>query len=501
MQQEQSPPEIVEPEESGPFSPAIMKLAQTNDLGQPQQEYLATFPLDPHGSAISLTIAIWLLTIPLIFVVPLVVQKDATFWTIVWVTVALLLTLLIWTITFLLQRHRKATHYQRVYVCSSGLLCQKLNTFEVVHWHHIETVNYDTVGNSQVHDNDGAIFPFSSPLQQLGDLCHRIEQAIIPYRLPPLLTSYREGLPLLFGPLRINQQGIGLTQKNVILFAWDKIQGIERRFDSLFLKLYNNRTVGLPLTAHEIPRINLAQALIRDILKASEEDTQELPDLDKPEEQRGRGTQKDQVARSLAVGTPVLAPTSDGVLTTIMGDPIETATSDKLSVIVYEQGFLYLNKANKKLDITRWDQISQVIRRTHNNNGLIEYTIKVTRNDETTFVFPHTQPLIAGIGLYVEQKAAEWALPPLLQQYDADETTAFGKLTINQTGITYNKRTLPWSEVYELRILQLNSTHISIKQRGTNRQWQSIAINKIPDVYLLKLLIDHIISTHPAIQR
>jgi hypothetical protein len=184
-----------------------------------------------------------------------------------------------------------------------------------------------------------------------------------------------------------------------------------------------------------------------------------------------------------------------------MGDPIGTGTSDRLSVIVYEQGFLYLNKADKKLDIVRWDQVSQVIRRARSRYGLIEYSIEVTRNDGTVFVFPRTQPPIAGIGFYVEQKAAEWARPALLKQYDANETTAFGKLTVNQTGITYKKRSLPWSEVYQVHILQPNSTHISIKERGTNRKWQSIAINKIPDVYLLKLLIDHVLSTHQAVQR
>jgi hypothetical protein len=105
------------------------------------------------------------------------------------------------------------------------------------------------------------------------------------------------------------------------------------------------------------------------------------------------------------------------------------------------------------------------------------------------------------MGLYVEQKAAEWALPALLKQYDADETTAFGKLTINQTGITYNKRSLPWSEVYQIHVLQPNKDQIGIKQRGYNQEWQFIAINKIPDVYLLKLLIDYILSTHPSVQR
>ena len=426
-------------------------------------------------------------------------------WIIIWIVTALLLTLLIWATAFLLQQHRKKTHYQRVYLCTSGLLCQRLNTiepFEPIHWHLIKTVNYDTVGNCQIHRNDGAVFLFSSPLQQLGDLCAHIEQAIIPHHLPQLLTSYRDGLPIVFGPLRINQQGLGLTEKNVTLFSWDKIQGIERRFDNLILNLYNNRSLGLPLTAHEIPGVNLAQALIRTVLDQSEQVTQELQDMGKPELQkgkRGQQAQKSQEQEAWPEASP--DPASDGPLTNIMGDPLSSATSDKRSVVIYERGFLYLNKANKKLDIVRWDQISQVIRRTRKNYGLVEYSIDVTRNDETTFVFPRSQPLIAGIGLYVEQKAAEWALPALLKQYDADETTAFGKLTIDQTGITYKKRSLLWSEVYQMSILQPNSVYIGIKQRGYQQKWQLIAISKIPDVYLLKLLIDHILSTHPAIQR
>src|SRR5205814_7128090 len=55
------------------------------------------------------------------------------------------------------------------------------------------------------------------------------------------------------------------------------------------------------------------------------------------------------------------------------GDPIGTGTSDRLSVVVYERGFLYLNKVDKKLDIIRWDQIAQVIRRAQSSYGLVEY--------------------------------------------------------------------------------------------------------------------------------
>ena len=489
MQQQQPPPEIVETQEVEPFSPAIMKLAETYQLGQPQHEYLASFPLDPYGGAIGTTIAVWLFALLLLF---LNVQYP---WIIVWLAVALLLTLLIWTIAFLLRRRRKETHFQRVYVCESGLLCQKFNVIEPVHWHHIETVNYDAVGNCQVYRSDGAVFLFSPPLQQLGELSGLIEQAVIPYHLPSLLTSYRDGLPIVFGPLRINQQGIGLTQKNVTLFAWDKIQGIERRFDNLMLKLYNGRSLSLPLTAHEIPSVNLAQALIHAILDQSEQATQLLGDAGKGKAkgQRGQRTQKSLEQDS--------SPQTDRALTNIMGDPIGTATSDRLSIVVYERGFLYLNKIDKKLDIIRWDQVSQVIRRPHNSDGLVEYSIEVICNDKTLFVFPRTQPRIAGIGLYVEQKAAEWALPALFKQYDAGETTAFGKLSINQAGITYNKRSLLWSEVYQVRILQANSAYIGIKQRGYSQEWQWIAIDKIPDVYLLKLLIDHILSTHPAVHR
>jgi hypothetical protein len=494
MQQQQPTPEIVEPQaqDAEPFSPAIMKLAETYQLGQPRHEYLASFPLDPYGGAIGTTIAVWLFALLFVF---LNVQYP---WIIVTIIVALLLTLLIWAIAFFLQRRRKETHFQRVYVCDSGLLCQKFNAIEPVHWHHIETVNYDTIGNCQVYRNDGAIFFFSPPLQQIGELSSFIEQAVIPHHLPPLLTSYRDGLPIVFGPLRINLQGIGLTQKNVTLFAWDKIQGIERRFDGLILKLYNDRTLNLPLTAHEIPSVNLAQALIHTILEQAEQATQELSDAGqgKPRAQKGQRGQRTQKSQEQDSGTP-----TDGALTNIMGDPIGTATSDRLSIVVYERGFLYLNKIDKKLDITRWDQVAQVIRHTHNSDGLVEYSIEVTCNDGARFIFPRTQPRIAGIGLYVEQKAAEWALPALFKQYDAGETTAFGKLNINQTGITYNKHSLLWSEVYQVRILQANSAYIGIKQRGYSQEWQLIAIDKIPDVYLLKLLIDHILSTHPAVHR
>ena len=67
MQQEQPTLEIIDAEHSEPFSPSIMKLAQTYELGQPQQEYLASFPLDPRGKATGLTIAVWLCTVLLVF--------------------------------------------------------------------------------------------------------------------------------------------------------------------------------------------------------------------------------------------------------------------------------------------------------------------------------------------------------------------------------------------------------------------------------------------------
>src|SRR5436853_2257411 len=120
MQQEQSPPEVIRPQNIEPFPPSIMKLAQTYDLGQPQQEYLAAFPLDPHRRAIGLTIAVGLCALlPILLIIFLKVLYP---WITIWIATTLLLTLLIWTSAFLRQYRYKKTHYQRVYVCTLGLL-------------------------------------------------------------------------------------------------------------------------------------------------------------------------------------------------------------------------------------------------------------------------------------------------------------------------------------------------------------------------------------------
>src|SRR5579859_6586821 len=136
MQQEQSLPQnIVELENSGPFSSSIIKLAQTYELGQPQQAYLAAFPLDPDGRVLGLTILIWLCALLLVLLT--VALKGSYSWVIIGSATTLLLTLLIWGMAFLRQYLHKKNRYQRVYVCTSGLLCQRLKTIETIHWHHI----------------------------------------------------------------------------------------------------------------------------------------------------------------------------------------------------------------------------------------------------------------------------------------------------------------------------------------------------------------------------
>src|SRR5262249_47025633 len=155
--------------------------------------------------------------------------------------------------------------------------------------------------------------------------------------------------------------------------------------------------------AHEIPNMSLALAAIRALLEQDEQITLKLSDTEEAGAAQGSG--RGQAQSAVGAG---------GSLSEIMVEPIGTGTSDRLSVVVYERGFVYLNKVKKKIDIIRWDQIAQVNRRTYRNATRVEYSIKVTCDDGSSFVFPHSQPRIAGIGLYVEQKAAEWALPALL---------------------------------------------------------------------------------------
>ncbi len=488
-------------EANKPFPAAIYKQAETYQLGIPQQVYRARFRIDPYGSATLLTLLIILVFSILILLFPLQLLN--------FLLLAFCLVLIIWGIAIAHLMYLRQHRYHHVYVCNSGILCQKGELAEGVHWHHIEALIYDKKGICTVHRNDGEQFVFAPPLQKLGELSNAIENAIIPHHLPRLLSIYREGLPIVFGPLRINAQGIGISEQNITLFNWESLTDMERHFNELYLKINGIRRIRLPLEVAEIPSVCVVQALVRTLLSLDEKGTApQWANIKKQVQGQQDPTQHeldDERTQELLNETPASqqeqnrAALPEQGWTRVLGEPVDAGNCNERSVVVYERGFIYLDKKLRTLNVIRWSRIEKVMRKAYRSDGITEYSITVHRSDGATFLFPHDSLHIAGLGLYIEQRVAQWIAPAVIEQYEQGDTLTFGKLKVSRQGLHYNKSTMPWSEVYRANILSATTSSISIRQRGQQSDWQQISVNNTPNVYLLKLLIEYAIATNMTI--
>ncbi len=121
-------------------------------------------------------------------------------------------------------------------------------------------------------------------------------------------------------------------------------------------------------------------------------------------------------------------------------------------VYVYEHGLIVVR--NNGIEAIRWDEIAVVWHRVKKRSRYgYSHTYILECRDGSTFQlggFATDQKL----GAIIEQKTAELLLPEAQRAYQQGQALSFGPFTVDQSGLTYKKKTLPWNEVAKIQLTE-----------------------------------------------
>ena len=168
----------------------------------------------------------------------------------------------------------------RVFVFSNGFVWVKRKA-EAVPWDWMEKVWKKVEPNKRgamvrsyiVRTSNDAMYLFNEPLPHIEQLGARLEQELVSRCLPPAITLYTTGVPLIFGEIILSVQGLGVKRGRKIL-PWKEIEKIV--IDDSYISVYayasarGARAPSIQPIAHvaRIPNVEVLRGLIEYIKEA-----------------------------------------------------------------------------------------------------------------------------------------------------------------------------------------------------------------------------------------
>ncbi|MBO0781777.1 MAG: hypothetical protein J2P37_23405, partial [Ktedonobacteraceae bacterium] len=95
------------------------------------------------------------------------------------------------------------------------------------------------------------------------------------------------------------------------------------------------------------------------------------------------------------------------------------------------------------------------------------------------------------LGNMIEQATADLLFPEALATYRQGTPLSFGPLTLDQSGLTYKSKSLPW---YEVAKIQLTSRYLLVSKHNSFFAWASITYRDIPNLRVVQRLSDTILG-------
>ncbi|MBO0794695.1 MAG: hypothetical protein J2P36_27600 [Ktedonobacteraceae bacterium] len=163
-------------------------------------------------------------------------------------------------------------------------------------------------------------------------------------------------------------------------------------------------------------------------------------------------------------------------------------------IYAHEQGLIAVR--NRDIEAIRWDEIGsvwyKVIRGTH-RSYIDSHLSMLQRRDGSQFQlggFPHFQELRD----IIEQETTHQLLPEALIAYQQGQQLAFGPFTLDQSGLSYGRKFLPWNE---LSSLQFSHGSLSIGKQGSFFAWAKVDFGTIPNLRVFQQLAAKILDRSP----
>ena len=174
---------------------------------------------------------------------------------------------------------------------------------------------------------------------------------------------------------------------------------------------------------------------------------------------------------------------------------VDALRSRDIQVYVCPGGLLYQHGG--KTEAIRWDQVESCWRKVVKTSSYgiqtgatHRYTLR--RSDGATFKFNDNIGNVEALGNTIADETARTLLPRYIAAYQAGQTLPFGKISLNQQGVTNGKEWLPWSQVREI---QITRGYLSFKKVGGKQgNWMGIPASQIPNVAVFMALVNSIQS-------
>lgn len=161
----------------------------------------------------------------------------------------------------------------------------------------------------------------------------------------------------------------------------------------------------------------------------------------------------------------------------------------------FERG-LILKHGGQAPAIVRWEEIETVwhtpaFRIGRNNQSTVPprvsgYTFQLRNGSKHTLNrFNMRMDILSKL---IQEQVVPLQLPTAIDAYQTGQTLTFGKVRVNQQGISIGERSLPWPQVKSVTLQENKLAIFDITQR---KPWGSVKAKEIPNLFLLFELADY----------
>ncbi len=178
---------------------------------------------------------------------------------------------------------------------------------------------------------------------------------------------------------------------------------------------------------------------------------------------------------------------------------VQTYQDRMLRVFIYDSGLIYVGRASHQT--IHWQNVQAVWHKVTTQGADASrttshsYTVNCTDGTQLR-LDPMTIADLQLLGQSIEVQTARHLYPTALDTYQMGQDVVFGPLTVTQRGLSCESKFLAWMEMESIRIDKENG-YIAVRKQGMRFRWGAANMADVPNVEVLRMLIQHITGVRP----
>jgi hypothetical protein len=165
-------------------------------------------------------------------------------------------------------------------------------------------------------------------------------------------------------------------------------------------------------------------------------------------------------------------------------------------IYLFERGLAVMRKGQG--EVFPWARVIGVWQKitNHYRNGRFTgttYQYKLRRDDQHEITLDNDTASIAQLGTIIVENVTRELLPRALTAFHAGQALAFDAFSINQQGITYGGKFLPWQQVQQVTVQQ---GYVQVQEVGRRGNWARAEVGNVQNFFIFKILSDQILKLH-----